>query len=70
MSEIGKISGPFVGPVANGDRTKEIIWLIRRLMQASELYTKELDKKYNVSAPQLSCLLALHENGPLPPSDV
>ena len=50
--------------------TKEIILLIRRLMQAGELYTKELNKKYQVSAPQLSCLLVLYENGPLPPSQI
>jgi len=70
MSESGKISGAHIAPFNNVDRTKEIIWLIRRLMQAAELYTKELDKKYNVSAPQLSCLLALHENGPLAPSQI
>ena len=45
---------------------KEIVYLIRRLMQAGSLYTKELNKEYQVSAPQLSCLLALYENGPLP----
>ena len=45
---------------------REIVYLIRRLMQAGYLYTKELNKKYQVSAPQLSCLLALYENGPLP----
>jgi DNA-binding MarR family transcriptional regulator len=39
-------------------------------MQAAELYTKELNKKYQVSAPQLSSLLALHEYGPLPPSQI
>ena len=49
---------------------KEIIYQIRRLMQAGELYTKELNKKYQVSAPQLNCLLALYENGPLPPSQI
>ena len=45
---------------------KEIVYLIRRLMQAGSLYTKELNKEYQVSAPQLSCLLALYESGPLP----
>ena len=50
--------------------TKEIIYSIRRLMQAGELYTKELNKIYNVSSAQLNCLLALHENGPLPPSQI
>jgi DNA-binding MarR family transcriptional regulator len=39
-------------------------------MQAGELYTKELNKIYNVSAAQLNCLLALHENGPLSPSQI
>jgi DNA-binding MarR family transcriptional regulator len=49
---------------------REVIYQIRRLMQAGELYTKELSKKYRVSAPQLNCLLALYENGPLPPSQI
>lgn len=49
---------------------KEIIYQIRRLMQAGELYTKQLNKKYQVSAPQLNCLLTLYENGPLPPSQI
>ena len=50
------------------DSVKTVIRLIRRLIQADELYTKELAKKYHVSAPQLHCLLTLHEEGPLPPS--
>lgn len=52
------------------DSIKNIIYLIRRLMQAGELYTKELNKKYQVSAPQLNCLLALYGYGPLPPSQI
>ena len=51
-------------------RTKEIIYAIRRLMQAGEHYTKELNKIYNVSAAQINCLMALYENGPLPPSQI
>jgi len=51
-------------------RTKEIVYSIRRLMQAGEHYTKELNKIYNVSAAQINCLLALYENGPLPPSQI
>jgi DNA-binding MarR family transcriptional regulator len=51
-------------------RTRDIIYSIRRLMQAEELYTKELNKIYNVSAAQLNCLLALHEAGPLSPSQI
>ncbi len=49
---------------------KEIVYEIYRLMQAGKLYTKELNKKYQVSAPQLNCLIALYENGSLPPSRI
>jgi len=49
---------------------KVIVYEIYRLMQAGKLYTKELNKKYQVSAPQLNCLIALYENGPLPPSQI
>jgi DNA-binding MarR family transcriptional regulator len=51
-------------------RTKEIVYAIRRLMQAGEHYTKELNKVYNVSAAQINCLIALYENGPLSPSQI
>lgn len=49
---------------------RHISWLIRRLLQAEEQYTKALEKEHNVSCAQLSCLTALHENGPLPPSQI
>ncbi len=52
------------------DHTKQIIFSIRRLIQASELYTKELNKKYQISAAQLNCILTLEEFGPLPPSQI
>ena len=52
------------------DQTREIIFLIRKLLQGRELFTKELNRKYHVTAAQLNCLLALHENGPLPPSQI
>ncbi|MBN2569190.1 MAG: MarR family transcriptional regulator [Deltaproteobacteria bacterium] len=52
------------------DHIKDLIYQIRRLMQAGSLYTKELNKNYQVSAPQLHCLLALYEFGPLPPSRI
>ena len=52
------------------DHTKQIIFSIRRLIQASELYTKELNRKYQISAAQLNCILTLYEFGPLPPSKI
>jgi DNA-binding MarR family transcriptional regulator len=52
------------------DKTKSIIYSIRKLIQAGELYSKELSKIHSVSAAQLNCLLALFENGSLPPSQI
>lgn len=54
----------------NGDLIQEIVFQIRRLIQAREHHTKELNKQYQVSTPQLNCLLALFEKGPLPPSRI
>lgn len=51
-------------------QTKEIIFSIRKLIQAGELYTKELNKVYNVSSAQLNCLMTLYENGELSPSQI
>ena len=52
------------------DPTREIVWLIRRLVQAQDLYSKALDKAYNVSSCQLACLQSLEEKGPMPPSQI
>ena len=52
------------------DLTREIIFSMRKLMQGAEHYTKELNKKYQVSAAQLNCLLSLYEHGSLPPSQI
>ena len=52
------------------DKTRSIIFSIRKLIQAGELYSKELSKIHSISAAQLNCLLALFENGPLPPSQI
>ena len=57
-------------PPNTQDLIKKIIYSIRKLIQASEIYTKELNKKYQISTPQLNCLLALNEKGSLPPSQI
>jgi len=49
---------------------QQIVYNIRRLMQAGEAYTKELNKKYQISVPQLNCLMALYDNGPLSASTI
>ena len=48
----------------------ELVYLIRKLMQAGEVYTKELNKRFNVSAPQVASLLALNEAGAMSPSQL
>jgi DNA-binding MarR family transcriptional regulator len=48
------------------DFINNIIYQIRRLMHSGELYTKELNKNYQISVPQLNCLMSLNKNGPLP----
>jgi DNA-binding MarR family transcriptional regulator len=57
-------------PETRQARVRDIIYQIRRLMQAGELFNKELNRTYQVSAPQLHCLLALYDYGPLPPSQI
>lgn len=52
------------------DLVKQIIHQIRRVIQAKELYTKELNKYYSITAAQLNCLVALDENAPMPPSQI
>ena len=52
------------------DPIREIVYLIRKLMQASALYSKELSKKYNVSAPQLATLRVLLLDGSMPASQI
>jgi DNA-binding MarR family transcriptional regulator len=52
------------------EQTRTIGRLIRRLIQAGEVYTKTLDRTYRVSVPQLACLTVLNEKGPLPPSRI
>ena len=65
-----KIDASLDTPVNEKYKIDQIVWLFRRLMQGSYLYNKELDKKYQVSLPQLSSLLALNEHGSLPPSQI
>ena len=41
-----------------------------RLMQTGELYTKELDKKFQVSVPRFNYLITLYQNDVLPLSQI
>ena len=54
----------------HGDLIKKLTYLIRRIIQAEELYKRELMKSHQVTPSQLMCLRALYEKGPLPPSQL
>ncbi|MDZ7695753.1 MAG: MarR family transcriptional regulator [Deltaproteobacteria bacterium] len=70
MSGEHQDSGSLRADVEVDLQIKEIIQLIRKLVRARELYTKELIKKYQLSASQLHCILVLNEMGPIPPSKI
>ena len=57
----------------NGNDTngiRDVIYLMRRLRQTEERHSKEMNKKFSVSAPQVACLLALLDDGPMSPSQI
>lgn len=65
-----ELNNPKNSTIYGDSYIKEIIFSIRKLIQAGEIYTKELNKVYNVSSAQLNCLMALYENGDLSPSQI
>ena len=56
--------------VAYQNEIRDILFSIRRLIQAEEGCNKHLEENYGISASQFLCILALYENGPLPPSQI
>lgn len=54
------------GNESTSELIRWIIWYVRRLVQAGDIYSKGLHKKYQVSQPQVSCILALDEYGAMP----
>ena len=66
----GENLNPEPGPDVTRNIIEEIVFQIRRLIQAEEYHTKALNKTYQVSSPQLNCLMALLKKGPLPPSQI
>jgi hypothetical protein len=64
MSPNGENAGLATLPDETADVIAEIVFQIKRLIQAEEYHTKALNKEYQVSAPQLNCLMSLFKNGP------
>ena len=55
---------------ADPSYSKKVIWFLRRLIQADNLHTRALSKRYHVSSSQLACVIALYDHGPMPLSQV
>jgi len=51
-------------------QVKTLSDLIRKLCQSEETFSKGLNKRFDVSLPQLKCLIALNEGGPMAPSQL
>ncbi len=52
------------------DSTRWIIWYLRKLVQAGDLYSRQLDRLVKVSQPQLACIKVIHEYGPMSSSSL
>jgi len=49
---------------------RDVVFLLRKIVQGGQQYTKKLHKTFNVSTPQLASLLALKDDGPMSPSQI
>lgn len=68
LSPVPATTHPQTGDYSS--KANEITLLIRRLMQADKIYSKQLSRKYQVSTPQMNCLLTLYDNGALQPTQI
>ena len=51
-------------------KIQDIVFSIRKLIQAEGKYNKHLEEKYDLSASQLLCMIALYTDGPMPSSRI
>ncbi|BCR04277.1 hypothetical protein DESUT3_13460 [Desulfuromonas versatilis] len=52
-------------PVPKGSYELRILQSIRRIIRAVEIHSRKLTQDHDITGPQLGCLLALAEEGPL-----
>ena len=52
--------------IPKGSYELRILQSLRRIIRATEIHSQKLIQQHNITGPQLGCLLALIENGPLP----
>jgi DNA-binding MarR family transcriptional regulator len=70
MAEEERLAPRTVPDIRSREQINTILYLMRKLNQSGEAFTKKVEKTYQISIPQLFCLYALLENGPLPPSQI
>jgi DNA-binding MarR family transcriptional regulator len=63
----GKVlPGPSNTPeVPKGNYELRVLQSLRRIIRAVEIHSRKLAQNHNITGPQLACLLALREEGPL-----
>ena len=52
--------------VPAGNYELRILQALRRIIRATEIHSQKLIQQHNITGPQLGCLLALIDHGPLP----
>lgn len=51
--------------VPKGSYELRILQSLRRIIRAVDIHSYKLSSQHNITGPQLACLLAINENGPL-----
>jgi DNA-binding MarR family transcriptional regulator len=56
---------PAEGEIPSGRYDLQVLQALRRIMRATDLYSKRLAAEHQLTVPQLLCLLSIHEGEPL-----
>lgn len=76
IAEIVDVLDPMPGRLSDGTGPRQelinfrILKSLRQIMQAVDLHSRHLTQVYSITGPQLVCLLAITESGPLTLSEL
>ncbi|HMQ10332.1 MAG TPA: MarR family transcriptional regulator [Oligoflexia bacterium] len=65
MSKNNKSSVKQVSSDAGYDYDLRILHALRQIMRSVDIHSRQLNQRYDITTPQLVCLLAISEHGPL-----
>lgn len=57
-----------VPPIPEGNYELRILQSLRRIIRAIEIHSQHLNHDYQITGPQLGCLLAIKQNGAMTPT--